>query len=211
MQGWGHSGGFSVHGGVRVAAQDRAGRERLLRYCARPMFAGGRLVWAGGGAQVRYRLPLAALQRHRREQQQQRSIELRLSASEFLDRVAALIPPPRKHRHRYFGVLAPNSLWRALVVAQVAGSRGRGARHPSQRQFAQILAPRGRDTRRDICGHSCWRVSTGCLRSSAAGAAGGCAWLGSSQSRRRCGRYLNMLVSQQVHRKSPRRVDRQWR
>nr|WP_299104748.1 transposase [uncultured Bradyrhizobium sp.] len=123
MQGWGHSGRFSVHAGVRVAAQDSAGRERLLRYCARPMFAGERLVWAGGGAQVRYRLPWAALQGHRPEQQQQRSIELRLSASEFLDRVAALIPPPRKHRHRYFGVLAPNSPWRAQVVAQ-AGCLG---------------------------------------------------------------------------------------
>ena len=44
MQGWGHSGRFSVHAGVRVAAQDSAGRERLLRYCARPMFAGERLV-----------------------------------------------------------------------------------------------------------------------------------------------------------------------
>ena len=30
MQGWGHSGGFGVHAGVRVAAQDRAGRARLL-------------------------------------------------------------------------------------------------------------------------------------------------------------------------------------
>ena len=75
------------------------------------MFAGERLVWARGGAQVRYRLLWAALQGHRPEQQQQqqRSIELWLRASEFLDRVAALIPPPRKHRHRYFGVLAPNS------------------------------------------------------------------------------------------------------
>ena len=93
MQGWGHSGGFSVHAGVRVAAPDRAGRERLLRYCARPMFAAERLVWAGGGAQVRYRLQWAALAGHRRGQQ--RSIELRLGASEFLDRIAALIPPPR--------------------------------------------------------------------------------------------------------------------
>ena len=42
MQGWGHSGGFSVHAG-----------ERLLRYCARPMFASERLVWAGDGGQVR--------------------------------------------------------------------------------------------------------------------------------------------------------------
>ena len=32
MQGWGHRGGFSVHAGERVAAQDGAGRERLLRY-----------------------------------------------------------------------------------------------------------------------------------------------------------------------------------
>ena len=56
MQGWRHSGGFSVHAGVRVAGQDRAGRERLLRYCARPMFAGERLVWAGGRAQVRCRV-----------------------------------------------------------------------------------------------------------------------------------------------------------
>ncbi len=39
MQGWGHRGGFSVHAGERVASQDSAGRERLLRYCARPMFA----------------------------------------------------------------------------------------------------------------------------------------------------------------------------
>ena len=105
-----------MHAGVRVAAQDRAGRERLLRYCAHPMFAGERLVWAGGGAQVRYRLPWAALQGHRFGQQ--RCIELRLSASEFLDRIAALIPPPRKYRHRYFVVLAPNSPWRALVTAQ---------------------------------------------------------------------------------------------
>ena len=32
MQGWGHRGGFSVHAGDRVAAQDSAGRERRLRY-----------------------------------------------------------------------------------------------------------------------------------------------------------------------------------
>ena len=89
------------------------------------MFAGERLVWAGGGTQVRYRLPWAALQGHRPEQQQQqRSIELRLGASEFLDRVAALIPPLRKHRHRYFGVLAPNSPWRAQVVAQAGRKPG---------------------------------------------------------------------------------------
>jgi hypothetical protein len=28
-----------------------------------------------------------------------------------------LIPPPRQHRHRYFGVLAPNAPLRAAVSA----------------------------------------------------------------------------------------------
>ena len=46
--GLGNSGCFSADAGVRVTAQDSAGRERLLRYCARPLFAGERLVWAGG-------------------------------------------------------------------------------------------------------------------------------------------------------------------
>ncbi len=54
----------------------------------------------------------------------------------------------------------------ALVVAD--GNAKLAHRH-------QTAALRGADTRRDICGHSCWRASTGCLRSRAAGAAGGCA------------------------------------
>ena len=75
-------------------------------------------------------LSRAALQGHRPEQQQQRTIELRLSASEFLDRVAALIPPHRKHQHSYFGVLAPNSPWRALVAANAGRKPGSGSKAP---------------------------------------------------------------------------------
>ena len=125
-----------MHVGVRVAAQDRAGRERLLRFCARPMFAGERLVWAGGGAQVRYRLPWAALQGHRLGQQ--RCIELRLSASEFLDRIEALMPPPRKYRHRSFGVLAPNSPWRALVTAQAGRQLTAGSKAPRPKPVREV-------------------------------------------------------------------------
>ena len=36
---------------------------------------------------------------------------------ELIDRIAALVPPPRIHRHRYFGVLAPNSPLRTAVTA----------------------------------------------------------------------------------------------
>ncbi|MDR7306218.1 hypothetical protein J2X15_001496 [Rhodoferax saidenbachensis] len=45
--------------------------------------------------------------------------ELTLSPLELIDRIAALVPPPRTHRHRYFGVLAPNSPFRAAVTALV--------------------------------------------------------------------------------------------
>ncbi len=40
---WSNSGGFSVDASVRIVADDRAGLELLLRYCARPPFALDRL------------------------------------------------------------------------------------------------------------------------------------------------------------------------
>ncbi len=43
--------------------------------------------------------------------------ELSLTPLELIDRIAALVPPPRVHRHRYHGVLAPNSPLRAKVTA----------------------------------------------------------------------------------------------
>jgi hypothetical protein len=40
-------------------------------------------------------------------------------ALDILDRlVVALVPPPRRHRHRYHGVLAPNAPLRAAVTAR---------------------------------------------------------------------------------------------
>jgi hypothetical protein len=43
MADWAHDAGFSVDAEVRIEANDRAGLERLLRYCARPAFALERL------------------------------------------------------------------------------------------------------------------------------------------------------------------------
>ncbi|MQA92857.1 MAG: hypothetical protein GEU90_21975 [Gemmatimonas sp.] len=40
-----------------------------------------------------------------------------LSPLEFLAALARLIPPPRVHRHRYHGVLAPNAALRARLTA----------------------------------------------------------------------------------------------
>jgi hypothetical protein len=44
---------------------------------------------------------------------------------DFLDRLADLVPPPRKHRHRYHGVFAPNHKLRSAVAALAIGNIGK--------------------------------------------------------------------------------------
>ena len=39
-----------------------------------------------------------------------------LSAHELLEKLAAIVPPPRSHATRYHGILGPNSKKRAKVV-----------------------------------------------------------------------------------------------
>jgi hypothetical protein len=48
-----------------------------------------------------------------------------LSPFEFLNRLADLVPPPRKHRHRYHGVFAPNHELRRAVTALAIGNIGK--------------------------------------------------------------------------------------
>jgi len=42
---------------------------------------------------------------------------VKLTPFDFLDRLADLVPPPRKHRHRYHGVFAPNHKLRPAITA----------------------------------------------------------------------------------------------
>jgi len=106
---WEHGGGFSLDAGVRIEADDRAGLERLLRYCARPPFAGGRLRWGPARQHLVYSLSRPAPDGSR---------SILLEPLELLDRLALLVVPPRIHRHRYCGVLAPNARLRAALTAR---------------------------------------------------------------------------------------------
>ena len=106
MLAWENGGGFSLHAQVRIAANDREGLERLLRYCTRPINAGERLSWLEKDERLIYRLS---------KPQHDGQTVLRLTPMEFLDRMAVLIPPPRSHRHRYHGVLAPNAPLRQAI------------------------------------------------------------------------------------------------
>ena len=99
---------------VCIEAHDRAALERLQRYGARPPFAMDRL--RKEGAALVYR---CAKQRSEpgADKRGAKVDELHLTPLELIDRIAALVPPPRTHRHRCFGVLAPNSPLRAAVTA----------------------------------------------------------------------------------------------
>ncbi len=53
IKSWKGSGGFSVNADVRIDAEDQKGKERLIRYCARPAFSGEKLtVLTGKGESV---------------------------------------------------------------------------------------------------------------------------------------------------------------
>jgi hypothetical protein len=106
MAQWQHGGGFAVDAPVRIAAADRAGRERLLRYCARPPFALERLRELDP-EHLLYETTKPGLGG---------TATVHLTPLQLLDHLAALVPPPHVHRHRYFGVLAPNAPLRAAVT-----------------------------------------------------------------------------------------------
>ncbi|MEO1885298.1 MAG: transposase, partial [Methylococcales bacterium] len=109
MQNWGNGGGFSLQPWVQIAANDRKGLKRLFRYCARPIVVGERLRWLEKDERLIYRLS---------KPQHDGQTGLRLTPMEFLGRMAVLIPPPRCHRHRYHGVLAPNARYEKPAVAE---------------------------------------------------------------------------------------------
>jgi hypothetical protein len=100
--------GFNLHAGVRIAAGDDAGREKLVRYAARPALSLARLRRLPGG-RVAYRLKDVGRGRGKHRV---------MTPMELMARLAALIPPPRYPLVRYAGVLGPRSSWRTQVVPQ---------------------------------------------------------------------------------------------
>ena len=104
--------GFSLDASVRTEASDRGGLERLIRYCARPPFASENL--RRNGQWLIYRLPKPS-----------KTVQtfIQLQPLEFIERVSAFIPYPRRHRRHYHGVFAPNSPLRKKVAANTQKRR----------------------------------------------------------------------------------------
>ena len=98
--------GFNLEASVRIAAHDDFGREHLLRYCARPPLALGRLV-ALPANKIGYRI---------KKLRDGRSKLRVMTPLELLARLAALVPPPRHPLVRFHGAFAPRSSWRRDVT-----------------------------------------------------------------------------------------------
>lgn len=115
MLAWPHS-GFSLNASVRIEAHDRTALGRLLRYVLRPALSLQKLSYDAEQSLVRYRPGKAGLP----------SVPT-WSPLEFMERFAAIIPPPRKHLVRYYGALGPRSrLRRALTAGAKASGEGCG-------------------------------------------------------------------------------------
>ena len=126
MAAWEHGGGFSVDAKVRIEAHERDGLERLPRYCARPAFALERLREIDPEHLVYESVKPGP----------RGSVSLMPTPMQLLDRLAALIPPPRRHRHRYCGVPAPN--W-SLPTAVTALAQPQPA--PADSSSSSAIAP----------------------------------------------------------------------
>jgi hypothetical protein len=100
--------GFNLHASVAISGDDDLGRERLMRYGARPPLALERLRLLPGG-RIAYRV------KKRRDGRAKHRV---MTPLEFMARLAALVPPPRYPLLRYAGVLGPRSALRRDIAPQ---------------------------------------------------------------------------------------------
>jgi hypothetical protein len=102
--------GVSIHANVALPARARHKIERLCRYAARPALATERLSRLDDG-RLLYRLK-------RRWRDGTEAIVF--EPIELVEKLAALVPPPRFHMVRYHGVLAPRARNRDRITPSAA-------------------------------------------------------------------------------------------
>ena len=98
--------GFSLNAAVSCQSYQRERLERLCRYVTRPAICLERLTIRADG-QIQYELknPFSDGTTH-----------ILFSPLDFLSKLAALVPRPRRNLVRYHGVFAPNAKIRKLIV-----------------------------------------------------------------------------------------------
>jgi hypothetical protein len=123
--------GYSVHANVCIPAHDRMRLERLCRYAGRPPVATERLSLLPDG-RLLYRL------KHR---WRDGTTHIIFEPLELVEKLAALVPPPRFNLVRYHGLLAPSAAWRSLVIpSEPEPEIAAPSSHPACTAKKQILS-----------------------------------------------------------------------
>jgi hypothetical protein len=102
-----HIDGFDLHAGAALSGGDQRSLENLLRYQLRPPLSKHRLS----------RLPDGRIKLQLRAPWNDGTSHLIFSPHEFLERLAALVPRPRKNLIIYHGCLAPRAKDREEIVS----------------------------------------------------------------------------------------------
>ncbi|HEY7708651.1 MAG TPA: transposase, partial [Candidatus Entotheonella sp.] len=98
--------GFSLHANTHIAAHRRDQLERLIRYTARGAVSLERLAQDEGGDLL---YPFTRVW-------SDGTMGIKLSPLELLEKLAALVPPPRLHQVRYTGCLAAHRNLRRSIT-----------------------------------------------------------------------------------------------
>jgi hypothetical protein len=121
-------GGFSMHANTACNGDDRDKIEQLIRYVARPPIAESRLYETSDG-HIAYRL---------KKMWSDGTQAVIFKPLQFIEKLIALIPSPKRHLVRYHGVLAPNSSLRSRIVPAP----------PAEREAIEPIQGKVRDPRR---------------------------------------------------------------
>jgi hypothetical protein len=102
----GQARGFNLHAATKVAANDKQGRLTLCKYILRPPLANDRLkILDDGNVKLKFKKPWS-----------DGTSSVELAPLALIARLAALVPPPKRHLTRYFGVLSSHAASRSEVV-----------------------------------------------------------------------------------------------
>jgi len=106
--------GFSLHCATAINTHSRDRLQKLIEYMARGPLSNERLeIQSDGRVKLKLKTPWHDGTTH-----------LLLSPGEFLEKLAAIIPPPRSHLVKWGGVFAPNSPLRRKVVLKPDSKKG---------------------------------------------------------------------------------------
>jgi hypothetical protein len=106
--------GFSLHANTHINTHSRDRLRKLIEYIARGPLSNKRLEIVGEDkVKLQLKTPWSDGTTH-----------LLLSYSEFIEKLVALIPPPRTHLVRWSGCFAPNSSYRKEITLQPTVKKG---------------------------------------------------------------------------------------